>query len=79
MNINKKKEIISIMNGIVKNERGSFTIEGLKKKIRNKLECRNFKNVTENNVDIDSFVNKMKDNKKLFKYNDSDEKYFYVH
>ena len=79
MEINKKKEVILIINKIVKSKKGNFTIAELKEKIHHKLECRNFKNVTENNVEIDSFVNKMKDNKKLFKYNDSDEKYFYVH
>lgn len=79
MNINKKKEIILIMNGIVKNERGSFTIEEIKQKIYKKLECRNFRDVSENDREVNSFINKMKTSKKLFKYNDSDDRYFYVH
>ena len=79
MEINKKKEIILIMNRIVKNERGSFTISGLKEKIHRKLECKNFKNITENNEEIEGFIKKLKINKKLFKYNNSDDKYFYVH
>ena len=41
MDINKKKEIFLIMDRIVKNMRGSFTISGLKEKIHNRLECRN--------------------------------------
>lgn len=79
MDINKKKEILLIMDRIVKNMRGSFTIDGLKEKIHNRLKCRNFKNVSENNKEIESFINKMKTNKKLFKYNDRDDQYFYVH
>ena len=67
------------MNRIVKNERGSFTISGLKEKIHRKLECKNFKSITENNEEIEGFIKKLKINKKLFKYNDSDDKYFYVH
>ena len=79
MDINKKKEILLITDRIVKNERGSFTIDGLKEKIHNRLKCRNFKNVSENNKEIESFINRMKTDKKLFKYNEQDNRYFYVH
>lgn len=79
MNINKKKEMILIINRIVKNQRGSFTIEEIKQKIYKKLECRNFNNVSENIDEVNSFIKKMKNDQKLFKYNDSDERYFYVH
>ena len=79
MNINKKKEMILIINRIVKNQRGSFTIEEIKQKIHKKLECRNFNNVSENIDEVNRFIKKMKNDQKLFKYNDSDERYFYVH
>lgn len=79
MEINKKKEVILIINKIVKSKKGNFTIAELKEKIHHKLECRNFKNVKENNEEIEEFIEKLKVNKKLFKYNENDEKYFYVH
>lgn len=79
MEINKKKEVILIINKIVKNQKGNFTISELKEKIHRKLECKNFNNVKENNEEIEGFIKKLKVNKKLFKYNDSDERYFYVH
>lgn len=79
MEINKKKEVILIINKIVKSKKGNFTIAELKKEIRNKLECKNFKNVKENNQEIEGFIKKLKVNKKLFQYDNNDDKYFYVH
>ena len=79
MKINKKKKVILIINKVVKNQKGNFTISELKEKIHYNLECRNFKNVKENNEEIEEFIKKLKVNKKLFQYDNSDDKYFYVH
>ena len=79
MEINKKKEVILIINRIMKNQKGNFTIAELKEKIHNKLESKNFKDINENNEEIEVFIKKLKVNKKLFRYDNNDDKYFYVH
>ena len=79
MNIKRKKEIMLIMKNVVKDSKGSFTIQELKEKIYKNLNCRNFNNDSENIEEVNSFIKKMKNNKRLFKYNDDDERYFYVH
>ena len=62
MEINKKKKVILIINKVVKNQKGNFTISELKEKIHYNLECRNFKNVKENNEEIEEFIKKLKVN-----------------
>lgn len=79
MNIKRRKEIMLIMKNVMKGSRGSFTIKELKEEIYKNLNCRNFNNDSENIEEVNSFIKKMKNNKRLFKYNDNDEHYFYVH
>ena len=79
MDINEKKEIILIMQKVVKNSRGSFTIKELKERIHKNLKIKNFRNVSENIDEVNSFIKKLKVNEKLFQYNKNDEKYFYIH
>ena len=43
------------------------------------LKNENFNDVQENEKEVEEFVEKMQKGKKLFRYNDTDSKYFVVH
>lgn len=43
------------------------------------LKHRNFNDIKENEREVEEFVKKMQREKKLFRYNESDSKYFFVH
>ena len=75
----KKKRIILVIKGVVKEKKGSFTIEELKRSMNMKLKHRNFNNVLENEREVEEFVKKMQREKRLFRYKESDSKYFFVH
>ena len=77
--IEKKKRMLIVIKSVVKRQRGSFSLEKLKDKMNSKLKHRNFVNDLENKREIGEFINKMKSEKKLFKYHEEDTKYFYVH
>lgn len=79
MDIKRKKRIILVIKGVVKEKEGSFTIEELKRSMNMKLKHRNFNNVLENEREVEEFVKKMQREKRLFRYKESDSKYFFVH
>ncbi len=79
MDIKRKKRIILVIKGVVKEKKGSFTIEELKRNMNMKLKHRNFNNVLENEREVEEFVKKMQREKRLFRYKESDSKYFFVH
>ena len=79
MDIKRKKRIILVIKGVAKGQKGSFTIDELKKKMNLKLKHRNFNDILENEREVEEFVKKMQKEKKLFRYTESDSKYFFVH
>ncbi len=79
MDIKRKKRIIVVINGVAKRQKGSFTIDELKRKMKVTLKNENFNDVQENEKEVEEFVEKMQKGKKLFRYNDTDSKYFVVH
>ena len=79
MDIKRKKMIILVIKGVVKEKKGSFTLEELKRSMNVKLKHRNFNNVFENEREVEEFVKKMQREKKLFRYKETDSKYFFVH
>ena len=79
MDIKRKKMIILVIKGVVKEKKGSFTIEELKKSMNMKLKHRNFNNILENEREVEEFVKKMQREKRLFRYKETDSKYFFVH
>lgn len=79
MDIKRKKRIILVIKGVVKEKEGSFTIEELKRSMNMKLKHRNFNNVLENEREVEEFVKKMQREKRLFRYKETDSKYFFVH
>ena len=79
MDIKRKKRIILVIKGVVKEKEGSFTIEELKRSMNMKLKHRNFNNVLENEREVEEFVKKMQRENRLFRYKESDSKYFFVH
>lgn len=79
MDIKRKKMIILVIKGVIKEQKGSFTIGQLKEKMNVTLKHRNFNDIKENEREVEEFVKKMQREKKLFRYNESDSKYFFVH
>ena len=79
MDIKRKKRIIVVIKGVIKGQKGSFTIGQLKEKMNVTLKHRNFNDIKENERQVEEFVKKMQREKKLFRYNESDSKYFFVH
>lgn len=79
MDIKRKKMIILVIKGVVKEKKGSFTLEELKRSMNVKLKHRNFNNVFENEREVEEFVKKMQREERLFRYKETDSKYFFVH
>ena len=71
--------IILVIKGVVKEKKGSFAIEELKRSMNMKLKHRNFNNILENEREVEEFVKKMQREKRLFRYKETDSKYFFVH
>lgn len=78
MDIEKKKRMIVVIKGVIKGQRGSFTIGQLKEKMNVTLRHRNFVNDFENEKEISEFIKKIQREKRLFKYDKDDNRYFFV-
>ena len=78
MDIKRKKRIIVVIKGVIKGQRGSFTIGQLKEKMNVTLRNRNFVNDFENEKEISEFIKKIQREKRLFKYDEDDNRYFFV-
>lgn len=78
MDIEKKKRMIVVIKGVIKGQRGSFTIGQLKEKMNVTLRHRNFVNDFENEKEISEFIKKIQREKRLFKYDEDDNRYFFV-
>ena len=78
MDIEKKKRMVVVIKGVIKRQRGSFTIGQLKEKMNVTLRHRNFVNDFENEKEISEFIKKIQREKRLFKYDEDDNRYFFV-
>ncbi len=78
MDIEKKKRMVVVIKGVIKGQRGSFTIGQLKEKMNVTLRHRNFVNDFENEKEISEFIKKIQREKRLFKYDEDDNRYFFV-
>ena len=78
MDIEKKKRMVVVIKGVIKGQRGSFTIGQLKEKMNVTLRHRNFVNDYENEKEISEFIKKIQREKRLFKYDEDDNRYFFV-
>ena len=67
MDIKRKKEIILVISSVTKTQRGSFSIEELKKKMKVTLKHRNFNDIKENEREVEEFVKKMQKEKRLYR------------
>ena len=79
MDIKRKKRILLIISSITKTQRGSISIEELKNKMKVTLRNKNFNDNNEVDYEVEKFVEKMQKEKRLFQYNEGDNKYFVVH
>ena len=79
MDIEKKKKMLVVIKSVVRKKRGSFTLKELKEEMSSILRYKNFNNAFENEKEICEFLNKIKSEKRLFKYKEEDMRYFFVH
>ena len=70
--------MVVVIEGVIKGQRGSFTIGQLKEKMNVTLRHRNFVNDFENEKEISEFIKKIQREKRLFKYDEDDNRYFFV-
>ena len=71
--------IRKIMKDTISSKKGSFSIEEIRIEIIKSLKKNNFSNKIQN----EKITNEYRDNlliaKKLFRYSESDNEYFYIH
>ena len=79
MDVKRKKKIILIISSVTKTQRGSISLEELKNKMKVTLRNKNFSDANEVDYEVEKFVEEMQKEKRLFQYNEGDNKYFVVH
>ena len=62
----------------ITSKKGSFKIEEVKKEIRLKLNQKNIYNKSNEKI-INNYFDDLLISKKLFKYEDNSDEYFYIH
>jgi len=72
------KRIRGIITKSITSKKGSFKIEEVKKEIRLKLNQKNIYNKSNEKI-INNYFDDLLISKKLFKYEDNSDEYFYIH
>lgn len=72
------KRIRCIINNTIVSKKGSFSIEEVKKEIRLKLNQKNIYDKSNEKI-INNYFDDLLISKKLFKYEDNIDEYFYIH
>lgn len=71
--------IRKIMKDTISSKKGSFSIEEIRIEIIKSLKKNNFSNKIQNEEITNEYLDNLIINKKLFRYSESDSKYFYIH
>lgn len=71
--------IRKIMKDTISSKKGSFSIEEIRIEIIKSLKKNNFSNKIQNEKITNEYLDNLLINKKLFRYSESDSKYFYIH
>lgn len=74
-----EKKIRGIINNIITSKKGSFSIENIKKEMALSLKENNFSDKAKNEKLTNEYLDNLIINKKLFRYSESDNEYFYIH
>lgn len=71
--------IRKIMKDTISSKKGSFSIEEIRIEIIKSLNKNNFSNKIQNEKITNEYLDNLLIAKKLFRYSESDSKYFYIH
>lgn len=71
--------IRKIMKDTISSKKGSFSIEEIRIEIMKSLKKNNFSNKIQNEKITNEYLDNLLIAKKLFRYSESDSKYFYIH
>ena len=67
------------MKDTISSKKGSFSIEEIRIEIIKSLKKNNFSNKIQNEEITNEYLDNLIINKKLFRYSESDNEYFYIH
>ena len=71
--------IRKIMKDTISSKKGSFSIEEIRIEIIKSLKKNNFSNKIQNEKITNEYLDNLLITKKLFRYSESDNEYFYIH
>ena len=71
--------IRKIMKDTISSKKGSFSIEEIRIEIIKSLKKNNFSNKIQNEKITNDYLDNLLIAKKLFRYSESDNEYFYIH
>ncbi len=74
-----EKTIRKIMRDTIASKKGGFSIEEIRKEMIRSLNKNNFSDKVKNEKVTNEYLDNLIINKKLFRYSESDNEYFYIH
>ncbi len=74
-----ERKIRMIIKETIASKKGSFSIEEIRIEIIKSLKKNNFSNKIQNEEITNEYLDNLIINKKLFRYSESDNEYFYIH
>ena len=74
-----EKRIKMIIRNTITSKRGSFSMEQIRKEIILSLKEKNFNDEVKNKKITSEYLKNLINDKKLFRYEETDNEYFYIH
>ena len=74
-----ERKIRMIIKEIIASKKGSFSIEEIRKEMNISLNRNNFRDKAKNEKLTNEYLDNLIINKKLFRYSENDNEYFYIH
>ena len=74
-----EKRIKMIIRNTITSKRGSFSMEQIRKEIILSLKEKNFNDEVKNKKITSEYLKNLINDKKLFRYEKTDNEYFYIH
>lgn len=74
-----ERKIRMIIKETIGSKKGSFSIEEIRKEMNISLNRNNFRDKAKNEKLTNEYLDNLIINKKLFRYSENDNEYFYIH
>lgn len=74
-----ERKIRMIIKETIASKKGSFSIEEIRKEMNISLNRNNFRDKAKNEKLTNEYLDNLIINKKLFRYSERDNEYFYIH